>query len=66
MSKPFDFRDDEETPVHGSTYVAVLDADAKPLDNYRAMVAFIQRMPVADKVEMLKTFAAFCRAELNG
>ena len=57
---------DDVTPVRSHRTVAILDADKSPLDNFQTIRTYIASMALSDKIEMLLTLAAFCRAELQG
>jgi hypothetical protein len=65
MSNTVQNLDDEKTPVVAMRLVAVLDANAKPLDNFLTIRAYLQAMPLNDRVEMMLTLRSFINEEFR-
>jgi hypothetical protein len=55
-----------ENVTQNMRLVAVLDANCSPVDNYRTIVAYINAMPLEDRVEMMLTLKAFIGYQLRG
>jgi hypothetical protein len=55
----------DKTPVIANRLVAIVDADASPLQNYQTITHFIKSMDLEDRIEMMLTLRAFINEALR-